>query len=99
MKEFLKSRVDIRALAFPCIVLGLLWWRSIYLSARFGKADGIGLFWAGILFFGPFVGLIFSTIISSLFLSGCYKHKLWAIAGIIGGISPAVGWLLLWLIY
>jgi hypothetical protein len=97
MHAFLQTRISVPSLATFCITLGVLWARSLYLAARHGKDEDIGLFWVGLLFFGPFIGLTFSFIVFMQYRTGAYRGKPWVIAGIVGGLSPLLGWIMLWL--
>ncbi len=95
MHPLLKTRIGVPSLASFCIALGILWVRSIYLAGRYGKDDDIGLFWASVLFYGPVIGIIFSCIIFTQFRTGAFCSKPWAIAGIVGGLCPMIGCIML----
>jgi branched-subunit amino acid transport protein len=99
MRALLELKLGPRFLALMTIGCVALWWRSTYLLIKSLKTNELSLFWSVVLYFGPAVGLILSAIVASSFASQGYQHKLWAITGILAGLSPAACWIYLWLGY
>lgn len=96
MNPPLKTQIGVRTLAAICATLGLLWLVSFWVVAAGKGGRSLSLFWLGVCFLEPLVGILFTLIAMRVHVASGGKDFAWTAVAVLSGLAPIGIWLLLW---